>query len=628
MLQALCRQYIEQFSRAQALARAGLPKDLGRAGLLQKVQENAQEIFALRVSNDELLRQIVLDRRAEDLTPEDVQILIGFADELVSYAIRLDAGIAYRVHKLLYEYARLHDDVDLCVRELYYQGLTLYYCNYDSSELGINLLGHRISALFDAGAAYLPRFEELTNSKTRDFIIRCLGNRRLGREELNGPNDHTRDFSYIEHYDVFQRLFQETMDVIESPHYRALAPELPWDNYAYTTHFAATRYVGVLRDQYIPEIAQNVLRSAEYVYQWRMRGAKDGTNRFVPSEILYRYAAARYHAGVIDADTMMLEMLALRTNAARDDYSLEGQRVNAWLPLMTNEYLVRMPPNVQQRYAPMVQDWMDGVDDYLLAAPADRNANALDDVLIFVSDHRRKWAPDLEKNLLGQLLVRHPQTYIHSRMVAELTRWLFERMADVAPEQLIGMLDVKDADELAARHDELAQELYSCGLYHDLGKNKVLRVIGLYGRRLLDEEFAAIQCHPMFSWQILRSFPGKENEALAALYHHLSCSGLRGYPRGGLPDLPARLRRAVDLLVVADTIDAATDNIGRSYAQAKSLQVLLGELRAGSGERYSAEVVALFDDPDFCEATEKMIKERRKQTYFEIYSRLDGEPSA
>ena len=126
MLQALCRQYIEQFSRAQALARAGLPKDLGRAGLLQKVQENAQEIFALRVSNDELLRQIVLDRRAEDLTPEDVQILIGFADELVSYAIRLDAGIAYRVHKLLYEYARLHDDVDLCVRELYYQGLTLY----------------------------------------------------------------------------------------------------------------------------------------------------------------------------------------------------------------------------------------------------------------------------------------------------------------------------------------------------------------------------------------------------------------------------------------------------------------------------------------------------------------------
>ena len=49
----------------------------------------------------------------------------------------------------------------------------------------------------------------------------------------------------------------------------------------------------------------------------------------------------------------------------------------------------------------------------------------------------------------------------------------------------------------------------------------------------------------------------------------------------------------MDALTVADSLDAATDNIGRCYTMAKPVDTLLGEFRAQRGTRYAPEVVAL-----------------------------------
>ena len=50
-----------------------------------------------------------------------------------------------------------------------------------------------------------------------------------------------------------------------------------------------------------------------------------------------------------------------------------------------------------------------------------------------------------------------------------------------------------------------------------------------------------------------------------------------------------------------DSLDAATDNIGRCYNLAKPFRTLLEELRAQSGTRYAPNVVALFEDERFCQ---------------------------
>lgn len=618
-LNDLCRQYLTQFQQAQELARSGSAPWLQGQALLDHIKDTAHRVFTLRVSNDELLKQIVLGRRAEDLTPGDIPVLQQFAADLVEYFLQVDSGIAYCVHKLLYEYAVLHGDDDLCVRELYEQAVALSNCNLHQPDLGINTVGQRVSDLFAQGAAYIDRFEELTDPATRSYIVRCLGNRRIGSEELIGPNDHRLDFDFGSHYAAYRKLFDQAMAVFESPYYRGLAPDLPWDRFIYTLHFGLTRYVVSLSTHDDPAMRRDVLASAEYIYRWQERVARDHTGRYIPMVIRYRYAVARYYNGLLDDDGLMQELLAMRGLAAENDYGFEGQRANLWLPTMIAFHFSQCAPAVQARYAAEIEGWQQRTTEYLAHAPLNQQTHALDSMVALVLDFRITMTPTMQDQIMDLLLVRHPPTYVHSRMVAELCVWLFDRLLDTDPAALAGIFGTESADALRAGRDELVKEVYSCGLYHDVGKNMMLNVIGLYGRRLLDEEFALIQCHPLYSWYILRHHPHMENEALTALYHHISCDGRHGYPYN-IPPLPAGLRPMVDILVVADTLDAATDDVGRSYAQAKTLDTLLGELRAGSGTRYPARVVALFDDADFCAATAAMLARRRADLYVEIYS--------
>lgn len=164
-------------------------------------------------------------------------------------------------------------------------------------------------------------------------------------------------------------------------------------------------------------------------------------------------------------------------------------------------------------------------------------------------------------------------------MVAELTRALLQRQIETRPETLVGLLGSRSAAEVQARQEELCQTAYECGLYHDLGKCAVLMYIDNNARRLLDEEFFCIQSHPRTGADILNRMGCGRTLALAALYHHCYYNGKGGYPND-VPSCPPEIKGIVDALSVADSLDAATDNIGRCYNLAKPFRTLLEELRA------------------------------------------------
>ena len=106
--------------------------------------------------------------------------------------------------------------------------------------------------------------------------------------------------------------------------------------------------------------------------------------------------------------------------------------------------------------------------------------------------------------------------------------------------------------------------------------------------------------------------------APAALYHHTFYDGHGGYPKN-YPPCPADIKPIVDALTVADSLDAATDNIGRCYTMAKPVDTLLGEFHAQGGTRYAPEVVALLDDEEFCRGLKETLDETRKSVYLEVY---------
>ncbi|HEU5026076.1 MAG TPA: HD-GYP domain-containing protein [Spirillospora sp.] len=143
------------------------------------------------------------------------------------------------------------------------------------------------------------------------------------------------------------------------------------------------------------------------------------------------------------------------------------------------------------------------------------------------------------------------------------------------------------AQEIGMRADRVEAIRYA-GMLHDVGKlgvpTKVLQKSG----SLTEEEFAAIQLHPMRGLEIVREI-GFLDEALAGIMHHHEKVNGRGYPMGLAGDEIPEFARVIS---VADAFDSMTST--RSYRAARTVAEAVAELRRGMGDHFDPEMVEAF----------------------------------
>ncbi len=146
---------------------------------------------------------------------------------------------------------------------------------------------------------------------------------------------------------------------------------------------------------------------------------------------------------------------------------------------------------------------------------------------------------------------------------------------------------------------ERVEAIRYAGMLHDVGKlgvpTKVLQKTG----KLTEEEYAAIQLHPMRGLEIIREI-GFLDEALAGIMHHHERIDGRGYPMGLAGDEIPEFAR---VLAVADAFDCMTST--RSYRGARTLDEAISELRRCSGTQF---------DPAFVDALVAAIDREGWQT--------------
>ena len=132
---------------------------------------------------------------------------------------------------------------------------------------------------------------------------------------------------------------------------------------------------------------------------------------------------------------------------------------------------------------------------------------------------------------------------------------------------------------------ERVEAIRFAGMLHDVGKlgvpTKVLQKSG----KLTEEEFAAIQLHPMRGLEIIQEI-GFLDEALAGIMHHHERIDGRGYPMGLAGDEIPEFAR---VLSVADAFDCMTST--RSYRGARSVAAAITELRRCSGTQFDPAFV-------------------------------------
>ncbi|HEX6523798.1 MAG TPA: HD-GYP domain-containing protein [Streptosporangiaceae bacterium] len=137
-------------------------------------------------------------------------------------------------------------------------------------------------------------------------------------------------------------------------------------------------------------------------------------------------------------------------------------------------------------------------------------------------------------------------------------------------------------------HGERVEAIRYAGMLHDVGKlgvpTKVLQKTG----KLTEEEYAAIQLHPMRGLDIVREI-GFLDEALAGIMHHHERIDGRGYPMGLAGDEIPEFAR---VLSVADAFDSMTST--RSYRGARPIHEAIAELRKWSGTQFDPAFVDAF----------------------------------
>ena len=252
-------------------------------------------------------------------------------------------------------------------------------------------------------------------------------------------------------------------------------------------------------------------------------------------------------------------------------------------------------------------------------------------VVSFISDVFRYFieveeGPSFKELNLQLLAALHPPTYVHSLSVAVFTVTLTKHLLEKDPKRFIGILGIKDEEEVVNRKEEILSYAENVALLHDIGKLQIIEIIMTYARRLFDTEFDDIKVHPRLGYELLLKYPSTKDYAIGALGHHKWFNDEGGYPED-FKLSKCKEEVIVSLLCVADCLDAATDSVGRNYKNAKTLDNYIQELIAGKGTRYADYLVDLIQEEDVYNEITDVLEKARDDNYRKTYYLLKEKAS-
>ena len=227
------------------------------------------------------------------------------------------------------------------------------------------------------------------------------------------------------------------------------------------------------------------------------------------------------------------------------------------------------------------------------------------------------------------LAALHPPTYIHSQMVSRISACLVKQLLELEPELFTDVKQYLDENEWCDAEEKPGQDWKKriceytrhAALCHDFGKIMIIDTILVYGRKLLDFEFRLIQSHPEIGGSLLSKHTSTRTYSDVARGHHLWYNAKRGYPSNFRSE-ESPLKTIIDIVAVADCMDAATDTVGRSYNKGKTLADYIGEVEEGVGERYAPWAPRLLKEPALNEELRHILEHERMRIYRETYDLL------
>ena len=590
-------------------------KEDGPEAFMQSVRSSSQAARRAVERGTELLREQLFPMLDNILSadPQELDELLSFAGELMAGTAQKDVGLHYRIHMALTDYARHGKHRDMLIRELYLLGMSLYNLETMLSPNKIRLFATRMRTCFTESASYFETdYDDITDPEIRGYIHRSMGNIALGYEGST-PEAARGKLAAI----------KRSLALLSDPDIQAKTPSLPWDRYIYMSHQERTTALSYLRSGHAePEVFAQVMESAQIIQERQVSLARERGESLQP-RWQYAYYAAQYHCGAMLLSELLDTLYALSTAMSDDDFGLQSMFSHVSVPALYMEYCKSLPEKQQKRHAGRIDRMLRRMCRWLVRAP---NTDSNEQLMFYVRQVLYAYLElpgcmtffDLLQNVFA---ARHPTSYAKMWRVGRVAETLCGWAVQDCPEKLAGLLDCADARQVTARREELTAFAERAGRLYDAGMIHCFNMVLFSCRGLFEEEYALLQLHAYCGAQLLGAHPSTAPFADVAYGHHCYYDEKGGYPLGFSPRT-SPVRPLIHIIAVADTIIAATDDVGNRYRPCKSFERVLEELREGSGTRYAPFVVELMNDPARQKQLSDALQRWTPDAYRALYDRL------
>lgn len=588
--------------------------------ILAYIKDKSNKINNIVLENNELIKRedFLLYKDINLLTKEDIDNLFEFALVLSKGEFQLDLFLSYHLHLKILQYGQNIQDIPLIIRQNYYCGCTLHYGNITFKQYLIPGFNDIVAQHFiDASKPYINDMDKF-DTQTRDYIIRSLANIRLGYI-LTGQGNYLNLIDIKASMKKYINEVIATWDIFNSQRYKKAYPDIPWFKLTHNYNFNLLSMVVCLRDQYNPIILDildkarnNVLKDYEL---------ENENGEYVPLSVSFQYydLCVDFALNKIDSDYFIAKLYQLykdNLDNKKEEYfvkiRLKNRFIDYWLETGGNP-----------KYYSAIEDMMKVESQYYSSFNEElyfptiiKNIN--DSLSLYRRIYSKEGINEALNTKLLEFIIRYDlATYVHSCMVSKIAVYLTVLILDRYPDML------EQLKEKYGGINELLHKVNEVGMLHDIGKIGVLNVILFYGRPLFDEEIQLIQAHPIIGACFLKD-SGLNDIAQVCLGHHKYYDNNGGYPQF-FNDKDSSVKPIIDIISVADSLDAGSDNIGRNYVKAKSVQEIVKEIITTAGTRYNPIFKDLFANQQVVQDLSEYINKVRVSTYIDCVKTFKDE---